>query len=667
MSTSWQTAEREHGWAFGDVETLPELFENGAQESLAEPAQRYKGGVYDRSLAPEVVPAADPGTYDAISYGQMRSIVRTLAAGFRQLGVRSGDRVGIFAHTRMEWAQSDFGVLGAGGVVATVYPESSTDQTGYLLADAGATGVIVEGSTQLERVLAVEDDLELTFVVVMDELTGDDEAVVRDRDDIHTLAELHEIGAARFDADAYHERLDEQSPDDLASLIYTSGTTGQPKGVKLTHHNLVANVNQAYARTVNRSGATPEPVVHGGTRTVSYLPLAHVYERTVGQYLIFAGGGAVGYAESPDTIQEDFSSLQPTLVTSVPRVYEKLYDTIRSQASESPISRRIFNWATDVGRSYTLAADPGLVLKTKRAVADRLVFQQVKEALGGELEVLVSGGGSLSPDLCRLYHGMGLPILEGYGLTETAPVVTTNPIDDPQIGTAGPALLDVELRVDKSVVGESDLSDGDGDVGELLVQGPNVSPGYWDAPAETERAFVEDESGRWFRTGDIVELGPDGYVEFRERAKQIMVLSTGKNVAPAPIEDAFATIQAVEQCMLIGDGRKYVSALIVPNFEYFRSLGADQGWDLPADRAALCADQRLIDRVETEVESINAQVERHETIKRFELVPEEFSEGNDLLTPTMKKKRRNVLDHFTGAIADLYPEAPDNAQEQSAD
>ncbi len=304
MSTSWQTAEREHGWAFGDVETLPELFENGAQESLAEPAQRYKGGVYDRSLAPEVVPAADPGTYDAISYGQMRSIVRNLAAGFRQLGVRSGDRVGIFAHTRMEWAQSDFGVLGAGGVVATVYPESSTDQTGYLLADAGATGVIVEGSTQLERVLAVEDDLELTFVVVMDELTGDDEAVVRDRDDIHTLAELHEIGAARFDADAYHERLDEQSPDDLASLIYTSGTTGQPKGVKLTHHNLVANVNQAYARTVNRSGATPEPVVHGGTRTVSYLPLAHVYERTVGQYLIFAGGGAVVYDVGPEQAEE---------------------------------------------------------------------------------------------------------------------------------------------------------------------------------------------------------------------------------------------------------------------------------------------------------------------------------------------------------------------------
>jgi len=657
---NWQEAEREYDDEVIGMTTLPRMFEDAAERHANRPAQQYKGGVYDRSFAESVLPAAPDGEFHAISYSAMREIVRNLAAGFRDLGVRPDDRVGIFADTRMEWAQADFALLAAGGVVTSVYTSSSTEQVEYLLSDPEAVGVVAENRELAERVIAVEDDLDdLEFVVVMDALapaTAAEDAApdVADRDDVHTLAEVHDRGATLFDPDEYDYWIESRDVDDLASLIYTSGTTGQPKGVRLSHRNFRANVNQIRRRYGPRPDKGDTPVIDADSRTVSFLPLAHVFERTAGHFVMLASGATVAYAESPDTLQEDFQAVQPTTATSVPRVYEKIYAAIREQAQTSDLRQRIFEWAIDVGQRYTEADSPGLGLRARQALADRLVFSQVTEALGGNIEFLISGGGSLSPDLCALYHAMGLPILEGYGLTETAPVVSVNPPEEPEIGTIGPPVVDVEVEVDEAVVDQSAFEDDPGDVGELLVRGPNVSDGYWNRPGATRRVF--DDEG-WFRTGDVVHVRPDGYLEFRERAKQILVLSTGKNVAPGPIEDAFAASDVVEQCMVVGDGEKFVGGIVVPSMDGMHDWADREGIELPEDEAAFLNDDRVRERIEAEVDRINENFEPHERIKDFRLVSEEFTESNDLMTPTMKKKRRNIRKYFEDEIEDIYAAA----------
>ncbi|MGB9964678.1 long-chain fatty acid--CoA ligase [Halobacterium sp. CBA1126] len=643
----FREAERDYEDEVTGETTLARMFENAAERHADRPAQGYKGGVYDRTLTPDVLPPAPDGEFADVTYGEMRDVVRNLAAGFRELGVEAGDRVGIFAHTRMEWAHSDFGILAAGGAVTTVYPSSSSRQVNHLLGDSEAVGVVVEGETELERVREVEDDLDVEFVVTMDRV-ADDDAI--------PLSEVYERGQAAFDRETYESWLDGRDFGDLASLIYTSGTTGKPKGVALTHANFRANVDQCRKRFGPRPDKGDLPAITAETRVVSFLPLAHVLERLAGHFLLFASGAHVCYAESADTLREDFALCEPSVGTSVPRVYEKIFDAVREQAAESPTKERIFEWATDVGREYYETDRPGLALRAKHAVADRLVFRQVRDALGGNVDFFISGGGSLSPELCALYHGMGLPILEGYGLTETSPVLCVNPPEDPQTGTIGPPLVDTDLRVDETIASPEQRADRDGDVGELLARGPQVFDGYWGLDEETEQAFTEIEGEEWFRTGDVVEIRDDGYVRFIERAKQILTLSTGKNVAPGPIEDAFAASPLVEQAMVVGDNRKFVSAVVVPNFDGLRKWAASEGVDLPEDKAAVCRDDRVEARIQREVDAVNEQFEEYEQIKRFRLVPTEFTEENDLLTPTMKKKRRNILDAFADEIGDIYAE-----------
>lgn len=649
----WRDAERKYDDAVIGKTTLPRLFEERAAEFEQEPAQLYKGGIYERTMTDSGLAVAPDGEFRSITYGEMRGIVRNLTAGFRDLDVTPDDRVAIFSQTRMEWAQCDFALLAAGAVVTTVYSGSSPSQIEYLLDDPDATGVIVENQDLLERMLQVEDALDLEFIVVMDRV----DAEYRDRDDVYTLGDVHNRGSDCFHPDEYKSWIQERDIDDLASLIYTSGTTGQPKGVQLTHRNFRSNLNQVHARfgprpDKARSDGDDVPSIDEGSRTVSFLPLAHVFERLSGHFLMFANGATVAYAESADTLKEDFQLVQPTSATSVPRVYEKIYDAIRSQAEASDVKQRIFEWATDVGRTYHETDDPDLPLELKKTLADVLVFKKVKQALGGEIEFLISGGGSLSPELCSLYHGMGMPILEGYGLTETSPVISVNPPEEPKIGTIGPAVVNQEIEIDESVAGDQ-FADDEGEVGELLVKGPNVTDGYWNKPDASADAFTDDG---WFRTGDIVQHRPDEYLKFRERVKQLLVLSTGKNVAPGPIEDGFASSSVVEQCLVVGDGQKFVSAIIVPSFDGIRDWAANEDVDISSKPEKMCRDRRIRNRISTEVERVNANFEPHERIKQFRLATDEFTEENGLLTPTMKKRRRNILERYADRIEDIYVE-----------
>jgi long-chain acyl-CoA synthetase len=641
---------------FLEMTTLPMMFEKATERFTDQSAQRYKGGIYERSLVSEgVLQAAPDGEYEAITYGQMRDVVRKLATGLRALGLEHGERIGIFSQTRMEWAHSDFAILAAGGVVTTIYESSSPQQVQYLLDDPGAKGVVVEGQDQLERVLEVINLLNVQFIVTMDEV---DEKYTQ-RDGIYTLGTVYKEGAKRYDPEAYRGWVEAVELDDLASLVYTSGTTGQPKGVRLTHRSLRANVNQAYARMAPREDRPDETLaLDSDLETVSFLPLAHIMERLGGSLLLYNIGATIAFAESPETVQEDFETVQPTMSISVPRVYEKMYDAIREEARETevagyPVGERIFEWSVDVARDYERESKPGLGLQARMWLANKLVFDEVRESLGGNLEAMVSGGGTLSKDLTTLYHGMGIPVLEGYGMTEASPIVSLVSSENYRAGTIGYPIAGVDIEIDQSIVAEGQFEDAIGEFGELLVKGPQVFDGYWNMPDKTEESFTDDG---YFRTGDVVQWRPDGFLVFRERSKQIIVLSTGENVAPAPIEDGFSESEVVEQCMVIGDDEKFVGALIVPNFERIREAAAEEGVDIPADNEAMCRNDRVHEVIQKEVDRVNETFEPHEKIKRFRLVPEEWTEDNGYLTPTLKKKRQKILNEYEHLVEDIYSE-----------
>jgi len=641
----WRRAETDYTDAVVGADTLSEMFEAAIERYANRPAQRYKGGVYERSITSSLVPEAPYGEYESISYERMGTLVGNLAAGFREFGLRPDERVGIYGNTRMEWALSDFALLAAGCVVTTVYTESSQRQVRYLLDDPDARAVVVENEALLDTVLAVEDDLDLRFAVVMDRYRSE-------RDDVYTLAEVHDIGVDAFDGATYEGWLGERDPADLASLIYTSGTTGQPKGVKLTHRNFRANVNQIRKRLGPRSDKPADvPVLDETAKTISFLPLAHVFERLAGHFTVFASGATVGYAESADTVADDITKLQPTTGASVPRVYERIFDSMREQATG--VKKPIFEWALGVAREYATTDSPGPLLGLRHSLADALVYSTVHERLGGNIEFMVSGGGSLSEDLAQLFFGMGLPIVEGYGLTETAPVVTMNLPERIEPGTVGPPLSDIDIELDESRVGEGQFPDATGEVGELLVAGPNVSEGYWNEPEETHRAFQADG---YFRTGDIIEQRPDGYLVYRDRIKQLLVLSTGKNVAPQPIEAEFATSDRIDRIMVVGDEQKFVGAVIVPDFEALERWAEAEGIDLPDSQEEKIADERVNAWIDETVRDVNERVESIERIKQFELVATEWTADNGLLTPSMKKKRRNIREIHAEAIEKIYGE-----------
>ncbi|WP_336136882.1 AMP-dependent synthetase/ligase [Natronomonas amylolytica] len=651
---SWREAEREYTDEVIGETTIPRLFFDAVDRYGSATCQQYKGGVHDRALVDGgiVTPAPD-GAYADLSYRDVADIVKRLAVGFREVGVDPRDRVSIYADTRMEWAQADLALMSAGAVVTTVYTESSVPQVEYLLDDPDSTGVVVENAELLSTLAAAEDNIDIDFAVLLE--AGPVETALDA--DCYTLDEVYEMGADAFESGMVESWVDDGEWTDLASLVYTSGTTGDPKGVELTHENWRSCMNQVRKRIGPRPDK-PEgvPVLEEGKTSLAFLPLAHAFERS-NHFQSLGSGVTLAYAGSADTIAEDIELVEPELAAAVPRVYERIYNGIREQASSSPLKKRIFEWSVGVAQEYDRAESPSALQQAKLGVADRLVFSQVRESLGGNIEMFISGGGSLSADLARLYRAMGITIVEGYGLTETAPGVSFNPPEDIHIGTMGPPLVDVAVRLDDEMVADSTKDEIDGEVGELLVKGPNVFEGYWNKPEATAEAF----EGEWFRTGDIVTRDEDGYLIFVDRLKNLIVLDTGKNVAPEPIEDEFATSPRVDQIMVVGDDEKFVAAIVAPNFEALRDWADEEGIDLPEDPEAVIETDAARRWVDEEIDRVNERLAKHEQIKAFRLVAREWTADNDLLTPSMKKKRRNIRSAFEAEIDSIYGRDPAEA------
>lgn len=568
------------------------------------------------------------GHYQPISTAELVDRVRRLAGALADLGVKPGDRVALMAENGPHWPTVDFATLCIGGVVVPVYPTLLPEQAAYIVHDCGAKVVFAHTTAHLEGFLQHAGELAAVERYVLVQGTSDDRRVTTLDDLLSRGAALPASAAAQFEATARAVR-----PEDLATLVYTSGTTGQPKGVMLTHHNLTSNIEAGLAIFPFRAGY----------RALSFLPLSHSFERSV-DYGYFIKQCTIAYAESVSTVPQNLLEVKPQIFVSVPRVYEKVLARVQEKvAAGSPIQQRIFAWAVGVGREalpWRLQGKmpPGM-LGVKLRLADRLVFAKIRERLGGEFRFAVSGGAPLARDVAEFFWGAGVPIYEGYGLTETSPVISANGPGAVKLGTVGRIVEGVEVKI---------AADG-----EILARGPNVMQGYWNLPKETAEAIDAD---KWFHTGDIGEIDADGFLHITDRKKELIVNAYGKNVAPAPIENDLKSSPFIGQAVVLGDRRKFIAALLVPEFDHLKGWAGKNGLDA-ADVPALLADARVRDLYRQEVEKVNAHLPSFEKIVAWELLPQELTQETGELTPTQKVKRRVINQKFGDVIDRLYTTA----------
>ncbi len=565
------------------------------------------------------------GTYQPVSTAELVDRVRRLAKAFEDLGVQPGDRIALMSENGPHWATVDFAALCIGAVLVPIYPTLLPDQSSYIAKDCGAKVVVAETTQHLDGLLAHADTMTEVRQFVLIKGDSSDPRVVG-------LADLFERGAGA-DPVRFEEKARAVKPDDLATFIYTSGTTGTPKGVMLTHRNIVSNVVAALSIVE----------IDGKYTGLSFLPLSHSFERTV-DYCYFYQGCTIAYGESVAKVAQNLGEVRPHLFVSVPRFYEKVLAKVQEgAASGSPIKQRIFNWAVGVGRQalpwrLKHQSPPGF-LGIQLALADKLVFSKILERLGGRFVLALSGGAPLSRDVAEFFWGAGVPIYEGYGLSETAPVLSVNTPDAVKMGTVGRALPGVELKI---------AADG-----EILAKGPNIMKGYWNLPEAT--AEVLDSEG-WFHTGDIGEIDAEGFLRITDRKKELIINAYGKNVAPAPIENSLKNSRFIGQAVVLGDRRKFLSALLVPDFEALRPWADRQGIGAGSNQD-LIADARVRALIANEVETVNSGLASFEKIVAWDLLPDEWTLETGELTPTMKVKRRVINQKYGDVIERLYAES----------
>ena len=570
------------------------------------------------------------GAWVPVTHRQALERVQAISLGLRELGIKPGDKVAIVSENRPEWALSDYACLTSGTTDVPIYPTLTAKQTEYILRDSESVAVFVSTAAQLDKVLEAKGGGNLSglkYVIVFDGA-----AVSQRRGE--GIVSLEAVEAKGRAAAPKHpnwrvEALQAQ-PDDLATLIYTSGTTGDPKGVMLSHYNIWSNV-QAVLQIIP---------IGGGDECLSMLPLSHSYERMV-DYTLFHAGVIINYAESFDTVAANLGEVKPTVVLSVPRLYEKVYARVLENAlSGSAIKRNIFFWAKRAGEQWATLSLAGLPipggLKLKKKIADRLVFSKLRARTGGKIRFFVSGAAPLSADIAKFFYSAGLPVIEGYGLTESSPVLTLNPLDRIKLGTVGRAIPGVELKIAQD--------------GEILARGPNIMKGYYKLP-EATRETINPEG--WLLTGDIGELDSDGYLKITDRKKELLKTAGGKYIAPQPIEMVVKRNKFVANAMMYGDRRKFPLILIVPNFDTLERWAQERGL-LYSARAELLQLPDVQAKVEREVMDMLRELAKFETPKKVLLLEDDFTIENGELTPTLKVKRREVEKRYKAQIDAVY-------------
>jgi long-chain acyl-CoA synthetase len=595
-----------------DPRTLNELFLTAVERFAAKPAAlRYK----------------EADGWKSLSHAELRDRVLYASAGFREIGLSPGDRIAILSENRPEWAIADFASLLMRAADVPVYPTLPAKHIEYILRDSGAAAICVSSAAQLAKIREIRPALPgLRSVITFDRDAGGP--------DVLPFPELLRCGRdalARYPSwQAEAERVE---PGDLATLIYTSGTTGDPKGVMLTHGNITSNVvSSLKAFTID-----------GQDESLSFLPLSHIFERMAGHYLMLYGGATIAYATSIDTVASEMAEVRPTVMTAVPRFYEKIFGRVLDAASAgSGLKRRIFVWSRKSGETwaeYVLAARPVPAgVAVRRRLAHRLVFSKFQQRTGGRIRFFISGGAPLNPDIAKFFHAAGLPILEGYGLTETSPVIAVNTFENLKLGTVGRPIPGVEVKIAED--------------GEILTRGPHVMLGYYNKPEATEE--VIDREG-WFHTGDIGLLDADGMLKITDRKKDLIVTAGGKNIAPQPIENMVKTSKFVANAVMLGDKRKFPIMLVVPNLDRLKAWAAHK--KLPVQGVdALLRDPEVEAKMDREVRKTLRDLAQYEIPKKLLLLPNDFTIESGELTPKMSVKRRAVEKRHADLIEKLYTE-----------
>ncbi len=564
------------------------------------------------------------GVWHDITHRELAQRVKHASVGLMELGVKSGDRVAILSQNCPEWAVADYACLTARCVDVPVYPTIPANQVAYILRDSGACAAFVEDEAQYEKVAAYRHELPALRHVVLFRSCGG-------ASDTETLEDLCQRGAAAaprhpgYRDDAYSLR-----PDDVATIIYTSGTTGDPKGVMLTHANITSNV--AAALRVLEIG--PED------SCLSVLPLSHSFERMAGHYTMFHAGATINYVESIEELANNMAEVRPTVSLLVPRIYEKIYGRVLENAlAGGALKRRIFFWArrtADKWADLSLAGQtiPG-ALSVKKKIAHRLVFSKLHKRTGGRIRFFVSGAAPLAPEIAKFFYAAGLRVVEGYGLTESSPVIAVNPLEAIRIGSVGPAVPGVEVRVAED--------------GEILARGPNIMKGYHNLPEATAEAVDADG---WLHTGDIGELDDAGYLRITDRKKDIIVTAGGKNIAPQPIENAVKLNKFIANALMIGDKRKFPVIMVVPDLEVVAAWADERGLAVERDQLATHSDVTAM--LEREVMGALRDLASYEMPKKVILLEKDFSIEDGSLTPSLKVKRRVVEERYRDRIEEAY-------------
>lgn len=599
---------------YKDFKTIPQLFNIITQEfgkGKDRPVLKYK---------------VDEKWLD-ISYDQLYEETVNLACGLASLGVKSDDKVSIIAENRPEWVYSDMAILGLGAIDVPLYPISTAETIEFILNNSESVGMIVSNKFQLNKVLKVRGNCRnLKFIIVMNESDKGNEK------DVYSMAEVQKMGKEfrKEHPNYFNEKSALCSENQLCTIIYTSGTTGEPKGVMLTHKNIVSNIKAAHE--IFNIGETDV--------FLSFLPLCHIFERMGGYYTAFSCGGMIAYAESIEKIANNMAEIKPTIMTAVPRLFERMYSRIKKNVESQPEKKqKIFNWAIETGKEYQIAKKSGhpipIMLTLKRKLADKLVFAKLRERTGGRLRFFISGGAALSRELGIFFEAAGILIIEGYGLTESSPVISANRLNDYKFGTVGKPMPGVEVKIAKD--------------GEILAYGPNIMQGYYKNKKETEETIKDG----WLHTGDIGVFDAEGFLIITDRKKHLFKTSGGKYIAPTPIENMFLASKYIDQFVIIGDRRMFITALIVPDYEALKEY-ADANRIQYSNVDELVKMKQIYELLDKELGEFQKKLAAFERIRKFAILDKPFTIEGGELTPSLKVKRKVIEERYKDLIEDMY-------------